>query len=43
MVGSGVLKKKKCIIDKIKAKYWHTTHTFEIEIPKMVEHVLQID
>ncbi len=30
-------------IAKIKTKYWRTTHKFGIEIPKSVEHALQID
>ncbi len=38
-----ILKKKKCIIAKIKTKYWCTMHKFGIKIPKSVEHALQID
>jgi len=38
-----IMKKKEQIIAKIKTKYWHTTHKFGIEIPKSVEHALQID
>jgi len=34
--------KKKCIIAKIRTKYWCTTHKFNIKIPKLVEQTLQI-
>jgi len=38
-----VLKKKNRIINRLKSKYWRTTHKFGIEIPKSVKHALQID
>jgi len=38
-----IMQKKRCIINKIKMKYWKTTHKFGIKIPKLVEHSLQID
>jgi len=33
-----IINKKNHIINKIKTKYWHTSHKFEIEIPKSIEH-----
>jgi hypothetical protein len=30
-----VLKKKECIIAKVKSKYWPRTHKFGIHIPKV--------
>jgi len=38
-----VLRWKNCIVSKLKSKYWKTSHKFGIEIPKSVEHTLQID
>jgi len=38
-----IMQKKRCIIAKIKTKYRKTTHNLGIEIPKLVEHALQID
>jgi len=38
-----ILKKRNQIINRIKSKYWRTSHKFGIEIPKSVEHALQID
>jgi len=38
-----ILRKKHRITSKLKTKYWRTTHKFGIEIPKSVEHALQID
>ena len=33
----------KKIINKVKNKYWHTTHRFGIRLPKMVEEALRLD
>jgi len=38
-----IMWKKKCIIAKFKTKYWKMMHKFGVEIPKSVEHALQID
>jgi len=38
-----VLKRRNRIVNKLKTKYWRTTHKFGIEIPKTVEQALQID
>jgi len=38
-----ILKKRNRIVNHLKSRYWHTTHKFGIEIPKFVEHALQID
>ena len=38
-----VLRKRKRIINKVKKKYWRTTHKFGIRLPKMVEEALRID
>jgi len=38
-----IVKRKNRIVSKIKTKYWRTSHKFGIEIPKSVEHALQID
>ena len=40
---SDVLKRRNCIISKVKSKYWKTTHKFGIEVPKDVGHALEID
>jgi len=37
------LKRKQRLINKVKSKYWRTTHKFGIEIPKSVEQVYEID
>ncbi len=37
------LRKKNRIASKLKTKYWRTSHKFGIEIPKSVEHALQLD
>jgi len=38
-----VLKRKERIINKIRSKYWRTTHKFSIEVPKSVEEAYEID
>jgi len=38
-----IINKKNRIINKVKTKYWRTSHKFGIEIPKSVEHALRID
>ncbi len=38
-----VLRKRKRIINKVKKKYWCTTHKFGIRLPKTVEEALCID
>ena len=38
-----VLKCRKRLIAKLKAKYWRTTHDFVIEVPKSVDEALAID
>ena len=38
-----VLKRKERIINKVKSKYWRTTHKFGIEVPKSVEEAYEID
>jgi len=38
-----LIRHKDKIIGCIKSKYWKTTHKFGIEIPKSVEHALEID
>jgi len=38
-----IISKRNRIINKVKTKYWHTSHKFGIEIPKSVEHALRID
>ena len=35
--------RRKSIIDKVKAKYWHTTHKFGMRVPKSVDEALAID
>ena len=37
------LKRKERMINKIKSKYWRSTHKFRIEIPKSVEEAYNID
>ena len=39
----GVLRSRNRIIDKVKAKYWRTTHKFGIRVPKSVDEALSID
>jgi len=34
---------QKKIIGQVKSKYWKTMHKFGIEIPKSVEHALEIN
>jgi len=38
-----VIKRKERLINKVKSKYWRTTHKFGIEIPKSVEEAYEID
>jgi len=38
-----VIKRKERLINKVKSKYWRTTHKFVIEVPKSVEHAYEID
>ena len=38
-----VLKKRNCILAKIKSKYWIRTHKYGIEIPKNVKRAKEID
>ena len=38
-----VLKTRNRIINKVKSRYWKTTHKFGIEIPKTVEEAFMID
>jgi len=37
------IKRKERLINKVKSKYWRTTHKFGIEIPKSVEQAYEID
>ena len=37
------LRKRNRIIQKVKAKYWRTTHKFGIRVPKSVEDAVRID
>jgi len=38
-----VLRRKERIINKVKNKYWRTTHKFGIEVPKPVKEAYEID
>ena len=38
-----VLRLRRRIINKVKSRYWSTTHKFGIRLPKSVEEALQID
>lgn len=38
-----MLRKRKCIISKLKSKYWQRSHKYGIEIPKNMEDVIRID
>ena len=38
-----VLRRKERIINKVKNKYWRTTHEFGIEVPKSVKEAYEID
>ena len=38
-----VIKKRNCIIAKVKSKYWVKTHKFGIKVPKSVEQAVQFD
>ena len=37
------LRKRNSIIAKVKSRYWLKTHKFGIELPKSVEHALELD
>jgi hypothetical protein len=37
------LRKRKRIINKVKKKYWRTTHKFGLRLPKMMEEALRLD
>jgi hypothetical protein len=38
-----VLKKRERILSKVKSKYWMRTHKYGIEMPKSVQHAIQLD
>jgi hypothetical protein len=38
-----VIRKRSQIVNKVKGKYWQTTHKFGIQIPKLVAEAFQID
>jgi len=38
-----IMWKKNHTVNKLKTKYWRTSHKFGIEIPKLVKHALQIN
>jgi len=38
-----ILKKRKRIINKLKNKYWRTTHKYGVRIPKTTEEALRLD
>ena len=38
-----MIRRRNRIIAKVKAKYWHTTHNFGIQVPKSVDEALAID
>ena len=38
-----VMKKRNCILAKVKSKYWLRSHKFRIRIPKSVEEVKRVD
>ena len=37
------MKQKKQLIQKVKSKYWMTTHKFRVRIPKTVAEALSLD
>ena len=37
------LRKRDCIISKVKSKYWVRTHKYGIQIPKSVKEAIEID
>jgi hypothetical protein len=37
------LKKRNCIIAKVKSKYWARTHKYGIGVPKLVQEAKEID
>ena len=37
------IKRKERLINKVKSKYWRTTHKFGIKVPKSVKHAYEID
>jgi hypothetical protein len=40
---SNTLRKRNCIISKVKKKYWQTMHKFGCKLPHSVEEALEID
>jgi hypothetical protein len=40
---SDVLRRRNCIIAKVKSRYWKTTHKFGIELPHSVAEAFAID
>jgi hypothetical protein len=38
-----VLRKRERIINKVKKKYWRTTHKFGIRLPKTMKEALHLD
>jgi hypothetical protein len=40
---SNSLRKRNCIISKVKKKYWRMTHKFGCKLPHLVEETLEID
>jgi hypothetical protein len=37
------LRRRNRIVNKVKARYWETTHKFGIKVPKTVDEALKID
>lgn len=37
------LNKRNRIINKVKSKYWRTTHKYGVRLPKMTEEALELD
>jgi hypothetical protein len=38
-----VIRRKDCILSRVKSKYWQRTHKFGLRIPKTVEQELALD
>jgi hypothetical protein len=38
-----VLKKRDRVLNKVKTKYWSTSHKYGLELPKSVTHALEVD
>jgi len=38
-----VLKRSRCIIQKVKTHYWQRTHKYGVKLPKLVAEALQFD